>query len=182
MGVFKSFFGVMAKPYVQTAKAFSLSGQRLKADIDKLRATRERLRRDAAELKQKGNIETKLSDEQLVQTDPATIKDPEQRFRALYLQNSWTEAQLSKRLRAVKGRKYLGMALCLAMLFGGMISIITAPAWLALVMFAITVFGAGLGAAMTFLHGLYQSQLETRSLHGAMAYLERRDFVSHLFS
>lgn len=182
MGLIRLWFSVLGKPITRTVGTVAESVQRIRGDIHRLKQAQARLREAAQEASGGPVIDVTLSDEDLLRVDPSSLKDPAQKFRAMYLQNGWSEAALKLRLRAVKGRKYFGIVLGLLMLFGGMVSILTAPAWLALIMFVITVAGSALGGTITFLYGLYQSQLETRSLHGARSYLGRPDLFSHLIS
>jgi hypothetical protein len=182
MGLIRSTFSILARPITSTASTVNESGRRIKEDIERLRRARARLHLEAEELRRARTIAGTFSDEELMGIDPDTLKDPAQKFRALFLQNGWTEALLSKRLRVVKARKYCGIAVAVLMFFGGNAMLFTAPAWLALISLFITLSGSALGLSMTFLYGLYQSQLETRSIHGARAYWGRPDLISHLLS
>jgi hypothetical protein len=155
----------MFYPAVRVAQDIDQSQQRIRQDLDRLRAKRELDRAGAAEAAR-----------------IAGQGGPADRFQALVDAGNWTQQELQGQWIAVRRTKWVAL---MASIFAFVLAcsmLFWVPVWALLILAPAALGMAALGIARVVQFGLYQAQLEERALISFKDYMSRSDFFSHLVS
>jgi len=179
MGLLRGLARLIAYPVIRPLETARDAAAQIKADLAAGRAGREQRQAELAEqVRRHAADRTDLTPEQLL--TPSLIPNPTRRFAALADLHQWTADGLAEQLVAVRrGKRFAlvaaAMVFCLALA-----TFYFAPVWVVLVLGPCLFTACTLALLSAFKYGLYQSQLEDRSLHGPRDYLSRQDFIQHL--
>lgn len=163
MGMFKSFFGYLAKPYTRAARDVASSAANIKKNLSKANQ----------DLTHRNNEGVEYID----------APDASAAFEALYIKNKWTEEELVNQKKAVSRAKWVSLffawiTFCLFLAFG----IFGDNAWTILIGCVFCFFVTLLFCIKVIQFSLYQTQLHERYLTGFKEFMSRKDFWKRIFA
>lgn len=182
MGFLGFLGGQIVKPVTSTVKVVQGSRARLGAQIQELRLAQAR-RREQIDLSQReldARVGPALTDAQLAQVDVKDLEDPRVRFRAVCIQKGLTPAAVAKRLAYLRVRRRISLVACLGSLLFGLAMPLFVVKWKLLLFSPLLLVFFAMTFAAAFRDGLFQAQLEQRSLFDFRIYLAREDLIRHL--
>lgn len=181
MNLLRGFGRLLAYPILRPMSQAKESLGRLQGDLGTLRSARERRAQALEEqIRQASEDGFEFSAEQL--RDPRLIANPRTRFVAVARFRGWTEAELDEQVIVHRRAKLVCLVATAVAVCASLTSLLMAPVWMLLLLGPVTMTCAAAGFAFAVKSALYQSQLESRSLHGVKDYLSRPDLLRHLLS
>jgi hypothetical protein len=187
MGFFKSTGRVIAYPIIKPLETARESAAVIKNDLNRIKEAREaRKIKEAADkeefLSQLQDPEWKgykASKEEL--ENPLLIKNAYQRFEVIYQLNKWTSEELVQQVQTLSVTKRCAAYMAVFFILLGLVTLATLGLPAAFFIPPMCFTASAVFMASAFKYGLYQAQIQERSLFSHVLFFSRPDLIQFLF-
>jgi hypothetical protein len=169
--LFKGFFRLLAYPVIRPLEGIMQSGKRIQGDV-----------RGYRDLRARKAAQAQADQASAIEGANLASMNAKDKFEALVVANAWTKAELAKQMRAVRRTKFFSICGGLSGSVLAIASMWAVPVWTLMIIAPAAALFVIMAIIRTLQFGLFQAQLEQRSLIRLTDYLGRRDLFSHLFS
>lgn len=179
MSIFGKVGRVVAYPLLKPLGQARDAAVQIKADVDKLKEAKAKVLANQ-EAQARGYLagHSEETAEQLLH--PELIKDPARRFEVLVSMREWSEVDLEEQHLAVRRGKRFASVCSVVLVVGGLAMLIMGQPLMKIFIVPCLFTGCALAIANAFKYGLYQFQLERRSILSGQVYASQPDFFKHL--